>query len=345
MLVGILLAALLLAPPPTDPPGVGVNGGSSDRPPAAVLGGGRSVSVRDANGGIQRLTTIPGTSAFARYAGGPAATCSFTADRDDFLLSDGTRVARGTLVTSHYLFVEGVAVAFDLPPRVLPADVTDIESSGPLESGTRTFTVFCDRAFYEVNRIDIVEVPLTDPLLDPRTQLTRLRNLLQLQRPVVFENPIVDEFGGLVTRYPSWLAIEPDAWITQRGNTLIYRGATLLLVAQPREMDFVVDFVPNPDEPSTPFRGIVSCVPDELAVAGDGALPAFPVLPDQTEPGVNGPCTWTPPGPGRVTITARITYTITFWVNGFTAPDDDYVWTSLETTYDTGELIAVNTKP
>ena len=39
-----------------------------------------------------------------------AATCSFTADRDDFLLSDGTRVARGTLVTSHYLFVEGVAV-------------------------------------------------------------------------------------------------------------------------------------------------------------------------------------------------------------------------------------------
>jgi hypothetical protein len=303
------------------------------------------VSVRDANGGIQRLTSIPSTSAFSRYAGGPAATCSFTADRDDFLLSDGTRVPRGTLVTSTYQFVEGVAVALDLPPRELPADVIAVPSNGPIEAGLRTFTVFCDRAFYEINRITIVQVPLDDPLFQVRSQLDRLRNLLQLQRPVVFENPIVDEYGGLVTRYPTWLAIEPDAWITQRSNAIVYRGATMLLIAQPRELEFVVDFVPNPDKPSTPFRGIVGCVPDEVADSGSGALPAFPVLPDQSEPGVNGPCTWTPPGPGQVTITARITYSVTFWVNGFTEPDDDYVWTSDPTVFDTGELIAVNTRP
>ena len=174
-------------------------------------------------------------------------------------------------------------------------------SNGPLETGVRTFTVFCDRAFYEVNRITIVQVPLVDPLFAVRSQLDSLRNALQLDRPIVFENPVVDTYGGLITRYPTWLAIEPGAWRTQRGNSIVYRGATLLLIAQPREMDFVVEFTPNPDKPSAPFRGIVSCVPGESTDAGGGALPAFPVLPDQTEPGVNGACTWTPPGPGEVT--------------------------------------------
>jgi hypothetical protein len=205
------------------------------------------VSVRDANGGIQRLTAIPPTSGFATYAGGPTRTCSFTADRDDFLLSNGDRVPRGTVVTSTYHFVEGVAIAFDLPPRVLPADVTDVASSGPLDSGLRTFTVFCDRVFYEINRVTIIQVPIVDALLDPRIMGDLLRNRLQLDRPVVFENPIVDTYGGLVTRYPAWLAIEPDAWRTQRGNSLVYRGATILLIAQPREMDFIVEFTPNPD--------------------------------------------------------------------------------------------------
>jgi hypothetical protein len=54
---------------------------------------------------------------------------------------------------------------------------------------------------------------------------------------------------------------------------------------------------------------------------------------------------WTPPGPGLVTITARVTYTITFWADRYTQPDDDYTWTSLPTTFVTGELTAVNTKP
>ncbi len=345
MSLAVALALVLAVSPPGAPPGAGVNGGSEDRPPPAVLEGARTVSVRDANGGIQRLTSIPSDSAFARYGGGAGRTCSFTTDRDDFLLSNGDRVPRGTVVTSTYHFVEGIAVAFDLPPRELPADIIAVPSNGPLEEGLRTFTVFCDRAFYEINPVTIVQVPLVDPLFAVRSQLDRLRNALQLDRPVVFENPVVDAYGGLVTRYPTWLAIEPDAWRTQRGGSIIYRGATLLLIAQPREMDFVVEFTPNPDKPSAPFRGIVSCVPSERAESGDGALPAFPELPDQADPGVNGACTWTPPGPGEVTITARITYSITFWANGFTEPEDDYVWTSAPTVYDTGELVAVNTKP
>ncbi len=52
---------------------------------------------------------------------------------------------------------------------------------------------------------------------------------------------------------------------------------------------------------------------------------------------------WTPPGPGSVTIQARITYAVTFWANGYTEAQPDYVWTSPVATFDTGELAAVNT--
>lgn len=341
MFVKIILAVLLAASPPGNGPGTP----SDDRPPPAVLDGARSVSVRDANGGIQRLTTIPQASAFARYAGGTAATCSFTTDRDDFLLSNGTRVPRGTRVTSHYLFVEGAAIAFDLPPAILPDDVLGITSRGPLSTGTRTFTVFCDRAYYDINRITLIDVPITDPLFGVRSQRTRLRNDLQLLRPVVYENPIVDTIGGLVTRYPTWLAIAPDAWTTQRSTPVIHRGATLLLIARPRELSFDLRFTPDPDRPTPPFTGTVTCIPQHPATTDGTALPALPTLPDQTEPGTNGPCTWTPPGPGTLTITARITYTITFWANGYTEPDTDYTWTSQPTTYPTGELTALNTTP
>ncbi len=71
----------------------------------------------------------------------------------------------------------------------------------------------------------------------------------------------------------------------------------------------------------------------------------MPELPDQAEPGPNGPCQWTPPGPGTVTITANITFTITFAVNEHTETEPDYVWHSLPTSFPSGELHAVNTKP
>lgn len=338
--VGAVLSLFISAPS-----SAGLGGDSSAPPPAVVLQNARSVTTRNSTGGIQRLTTIPTTSAFAQHAGGPRATCQLTADRDDFTLSNGDQVPKGTVVTSNYLFVEGIAAPFDIPPSVLPDDVLGLPTKGPLEAGTRTFSVFCDRTFYNINFRGFIEVPLLDPLFAPRTQLEQLRNDLQLLRPTIFTNPIVDEFGGLVTRYPTWLAINPDAWRTQTSTPRTYRGATLFLTAQPRQLDFIIEFTPNPDKPSTPFRGIIGCIPGEAAVDDGNALPAFPLLPDQTEPGVNGSCMWTPPGPGTVTITARVTYDITFYVNGYTEPDNDYTWTSEPTTFDTGELIAVNTTP
>jgi hypothetical protein len=339
------LAALLLVMAPL--PGTGDN--STATPPPAVLVGGRSVSTRNNTGGIQRLTIIPSNSAFATYAGGPTVACTTTADRDDFQLSNGQRVPQGTPITSHYIFTEGNAIAFDTPPDHGPSDTPTTPpttpSRGPLEQATRTFTVFCDRASYDINFRRIITIPLLDPLLDPHQQLNNLRNTLQLDRPTIYTNPIVGTYGGLVTRYPTWLAIHPNAWTTQTSPTQIYRGTTLLLIAQPRQLNFELTFTPNPNKPSPPFHGTIACIPNLPPTTDGQALPALPVLPDQTEPGPNSNCMWTPPGPGTLTITAQITYTITFWANAYTEPDNDYTWTSTPTTYTTGELTAVNTKP
>jgi hypothetical protein len=342
-----LFAALLVAAVPNPPPGgIGGNGSSDEAPPPVVIAGQRAVTTHNGTGGIERHTRIASTSLFATYTTSAVKTCTFKTSQDDFLLADGSRVPKGTQVTSHYLFVEGVAVEFNLPAVAPDAptgpDATGLfTSKGPLESATREFTIFCDR----ITNAGLITVPVLDPFLNPRVRDDDLRNSLQLEKPVVYTNPVVDTYGGLVTRYPTWLAIEPDAWRTQVSPTLHYRGSTLMLIAEPRELEFLVVFTPNPDKPSPAFRGTVRCIPGVTAASGGGALPALPVLPEQTEPGTNSNCMWTPPGPGSVTITAQVTYTITFWADGYTAADDDYVWSSAPTTYTTGELNAVNTKP
>ena len=49
------------------------------------------------------------------------------------------------------------------------------------------------------------------------------------------------------------------------------------------------------------------------------------------------------PGPGTVTIRARITYNVTFWANGYTERLANYTWSSPPATYQSGELSDVNT--
>lgn len=314
-------------------------------PPPVALPTRRSVTTRDANGGVQRLTLIPSASTFSRYSGGANAGCSLTADRDGFVLSTGKRVAAGTVVKSAYQFVEGAAVPFDLPPGQLPLDVLGLPSRGPLRSATRTFSVFCDRTYYSVNFRGLISVPYTDALFDPRTRIAALRNELRLVRPIVATPPVVDRYGGLVTRSPIWLAIRPEAWVTQRSRTVRYRGVSLTLVAAPRRLDMTVRFDPDPRRPSPSARVRVGCIPAIAATTGSATVPAAPLLPDRSRPGVGGPCRWTPPGPGVVTFTARVTYSIVFWVDGYTEVLDDYVWTSVPATFAVGELRAVNLVP
>jgi hypothetical protein len=313
-----------------------VSGGESDKPPAVVVAGARAVTTRDANGRIERLTSIPSSSAFARYDR-PRATCTFTAPPNGFTLTNGITVPAGTQVTGAYRFVEFRAPTVVTPPSAGDALVLTPDALG---KGVRTFSVLCDSRF-----LRYVQVPITDSLLDPRTQITRLRNGLQLIRPVVAPDPVVASVGGLVTRYPAWLSIRPEAWVPQRSNTTSYRGTLMVLLTTPKRLEFVVDFVPNRDKPSPSFKGIVTCVPTVSPIAAEGSLPARPALPDTAEPGVTGPCTWTPPGPGTVTITARTIHGVTFWADGIAVPEADYVFESLPSTFTVGELVAVNTPP
>lgn len=304
-------------------------------PPPLVVPGGRAVDLRNSTGGLSRYTTIPSSSAFRTY-GGRGAPCTFTSPFGGTASNGATYLPGQVVESTRWIFVEGLPEAFGEPNVTDPA-----VSKGPLATAVRHFTVFCDSI---VHFVGIVDVAARDPLFSPFNRLTSLYNALQLEQPVVFRNPVVDRWGGLITRYPSWLAVQPSAWRPQRSNPAYYRGWTLYLLTQPLALDFLVRFTPDPAQPSTPFDGVVACLARGGTPVSDAvALPAMPVLPVQTEPGVNGPCMWTPPGPGSVTVQARITYRVTFWASGFTEALPDYVWSSPAVTFSTGELSAVNT--
>lgn len=317
---------------------VAASGGQSGVDPPITVGGARRVDLRNTTGGLSSYYTIPSNSVFYTH-GEKGKPCTFTA-RNDHTTSDGQHVVRGQVVSSRkWIFREGVPPSFGEPSP------DDMASIGPLATAKRSFVIFCD--LYDANHsIGFIQVTSRDPMFDPRSRLTNLYNGLQLEQPVVYRNPIVDQWGGLVTRYPAWLAIQPSAWTPVRSLPDYYRGWTLYLLATPVALDFHVDFDPDPEQPSTPFDGYVLCIAEGESPAADAvAMPAVPNLPEQTEPGVNGQCEWTPPGPGAVTIEARLRYSITFWANGYTEQLADYVWTSEPITHLTGELTAVNVDP
>ena len=310
-------------------------------PPSPIfVPGARSVETRNASGGLTRQTTIPTNSEFATHGGSSSATCQFTPDTAGTTSNGHPYTAGQTVISTKWLFRE---VPSSFSPEPSPGDNTlHGTNNGPLDHALRYFAVYCDTRFHLIRAS--IAVTVNDPMLNPRPAATDLYNRLQLQQPVIYPNPVINIWGGLVTRYPVWLAIQPAAWQPQNSEPAHFLGWTLLLLTEPHTLEFDVHFTPNPDKPSTPFNGIVPCITDPTTATADtDAFPAMPTLPDQTEPGTNGPCTWTPPGPGQVTIQARITYTVTLWANGYTEPQPDYTWTSEPATYTTGELTAVNT--
>ena len=308
--------------------------------PPIVVGGGRVVEARNTSGGLSVLTQIPKSSAFA-VQGGVGVPCRFTATVAG-TTSDGQSYLAGDVVESQrWVFVESPWVMW----HPGPIDAAQV-SSGPLSSALRWFKVYCDVAD-NYHFVLYRSVPGIDPLFDPHSQLTTLYGQLQLVEPVVFRNPVVDRWGGLVVRYPVWLAINAPAWTTQvTAPPIEWRGWVMDLVAEPATLSFQVDFTPDVDKPSPPLHGIITCINDgDQPVAVEGVLPAMPELAEQTEPGVNGPCMWTPPGPGTVTIQARVGFHVTLWASGFTEARPDYVWTSSAVTFPTGELTTVNLNP
>jgi hypothetical protein len=314
---------------------VHATGGGIEPVVPVLVPGARVVDIRNSSGGLSRYTSIPTTSVFSNH-GGRTSWCTFTASGAG-ITSDGQRYVAGQQVRSkHWIFIEGLPEVIGEPNMADPG-----ADRGPLAKAVRWFTVFCDSTTHAVT---VISVSARDPMLDPRTQVADLYNGLQLERPVVFRNPVVDKWGGFVTRFPAWLAVQPTAWRSQRSNAATWRGWTMYLLARPWSLDFSVVFTPDRTRPSASFSGWVACISAGAAAdAGRLALPAMPVLPAQATPGVNGRCMWTPPGPGSVVVQARITYRVNFWANGYSETLRDYVWTSAPTTVRVGELAAVNT--
>ncbi|MGB8861525.1 MAG: hypothetical protein WCC60_19880 [Ilumatobacteraceae bacterium] len=312
-------------------------GGTSDDPialPPVHVPGARTVYTASPDGVIEHLTTIPGASAFARH-GGRNQPCTFTAGSNG-TTHNGTPFATGQQVISDQWLFQEVPMTTGYTDEYHSA-----VGAGPLSAATRYFFVFCDTTSHPVG---FVIVQPNDALFNPHDRLTSLYNTLHLQRPVIYRNPVVDIWGGLVTRYPTWLAINPAAWTDTTSNTEQWHGWNLHLTATPTALQFQVTFTPDPEQPSPPFNGIVPCIASGAAPTADTvALPAMPELPEQTEPGTNQPCMWTPPGPGTVTIQARLDYHVTLWANGYTEPQPDYTWTGDTTTFIAGELNIVNT--
>ena len=328
LMAGMLTGSLALAGPD--------DGGGG--PP--LIPGSRQVHIRNSSGGIGVYTSIPSGSTFRSHGGGAAAECEGVAEGDDPATLDIVEDQRPVRSTK-WIFIEGIAVVIDLP-----IDLEAFDPTGPsLHEVTRTFSVYCVDTFYSANFKGLIEVAATDPMLDPRGQISDLYNGLQLDPIVVYENKVVGEWGGLVVRSPAWLAINGSAWRTQRSNVQYYRGWELYLITVPTSLDFVVEFVPDPERPTDPFSGTIPCVDSEDDLPRDAGL-EFPYRPaglaDFAEPGSGQPCEWTPPGPGEVTITARQTFAVTFWASGAVEPQPDYVWQSEPTTFRVGELVAVN---
>ena len=301
--------------------------------PPIFAGGTRVVDLRNTSGYLARYTTIPTTSLFATT--GNRGSCTFTASTDGTTY-DGQHYTVGqTVHSTRWIFVEGEILSYgdywSYSPQV---------SRGALVNAFRTFLVYCDSQDHFKSYLLVYA---SDPMINPRTRITTLYNGLQLEAPQVWRNPVVDKWGGLITRYPSWLAIADFAWRSQTSNVVSWRGWRLYLHVVPVSLDFHVVFTPDPAEPSAPFDGFVSCIArNGPANSAAGVLPAFPQLPDLATPGVNGACMWTPPGPGNVAITARITYRVQFWASGYTEQLADYVWSGPTAVFPTGELSSVN---
>ncbi len=355
VIAGVIVLCLAIA----SPVHAGPDDANPEIPPATVPGD-RVAEYRDSSGGVGRITDFAEGSMFASYGGGAAAPCNYQYVGPD---PDGDGPERGPVLVGQSLrwkFTE-VAVLWspDLGSQIelvfnsLPF-FGDVDLSAyyvPISEGYRRFNVACvgflngtdGPIVTDGSQYTYIDVPLDDPTLDPHWIAARLRNDLQLIRPVVFRNEVVNRWNGLVVRHPAWLGISDDAWVRQRSNVERWRGWELDLLASPVELEFIVNFVPK-DPDGQAFSVVVECVqPGSDRRGGAGVFPEVPWdLPEWADPGVGENCEWTPPAKGEVTITAQITFDITFRMSGYLETLAPYVWQSAPVTYTVGELRAVN---
>jgi hypothetical protein len=227
----------------------------------------------------------------------------------------------------------------------------------PLTDTYRRFRVGCqppgtDTINYAPLYGGFVDVGPWDPVFGLQDRVTLMRDELQLVRPSFVAPAEVDEWGGLVVRYPAWLSVTRESWSTQTSPSVWHYGWNLQLIAIPETLNFSLDFTNNAKSRARhgnkDWLGIIGCIgtPTTRSLTiGTTQAPERPDDPalDYAEPGKVEACAWSPPASGSVTIQSTIAYNLTLIANGTTQSLPTYYYTSEPTTLRTGELIAVNT--
>ena len=212
----------------------------------------------------------------------------------------------------------------------------------PLTATTRLFTVSCNIAgiglFYQSD----LYVPISDPFyaVGIEQAAIELRSQLPLPHAIVVADPSVKAVGGLVTRHPTWLAVDPTTW-TPASVSRSVRGVTVTLAAFPIRLTFDVNATNNEGAGST--KATIDCAPYSGLVADKVRYPAIdPNRPLWSDPGPQGPCLWTPAWRGSVTITPVIDYRIDLLVGNAGRREPDLRRPGTPVTYDTGSISVVN---
>lgn len=190
-----------------------------------------------------------------------------------------------------------------------------------------------------------IAVPITDPLLDIRVDVTQLVASIPLPTPRLSTLPEPEVFYGLKVNSPGWFAVTPDSWRSVTTSPRWMRGWMVTLTIRPVALSFSVN---------QGGRSVsVACDPsDQRYVPGSSRFPTEPVgFTDESnwfdspeDPLPQRPCTWTPRAAGSGTVGVTITYDVTASAGGFLfefAPRTNTAVVPIDVT----ELRTVNLRP
>lgn len=212
----------------------------------------------------------------------------------------------------------------------------------------RFFWRTCDTPASPVNvTLDAlpIAVPITDPVIDIRTDVESIAGSLRLPTPVLSTLPEPDVYYGLKVNNPAWIAVTPESWRTVTSPPQLLRGWEVTVMLRPVTMAFTIQ---------QGGRTVsLACDPgDERYVPGSDRFPTEPVgftaesnwfdPPDDPLPA--RPCSWTPRAKGPGTVTVTITYDVRADAGGFLfqfAPRTNTAVAAIDVT----ELRTVNLRP
>lgn len=333
-------------------------------PPAqpTTFPGRATVKYFNESGAIVSETSIPSGSTFYRGSGGTKVPCEYTyyADDDGDHLTDPDAVPE-TRLSYQWRFTETTQQGQSLSDEDWAAlagmsgsSVEEVVSVyGEVDSAYRRFNVACvgqhGSGQPAITRLQTaVLVSIRDDFWQLEQAIATLRDGVVLDRPRVATIPDGSMFGGLPVNMPASLQIDALPWQVYPSGSEVHRGYVSRLLVRPSRLEFTLAFVPDLGIPETLT---VPCLDDFTDEPDDGNIPRRdPTVPDFAEPGqYMGPCVWTPPRPGNVTIRATVAYSVTLVVAGppgtFVEPEEPFMWSSDPVTLRVDELRAVNVVP